>query len=219
MLSKNGLLTTIAWGLDGEVVYALEGSVFVAGASVQWLRDQLEFVKSSSDTEEIAWEASEDHGLTVIPAFTGLGAPYWDMHARGAILGITRGTTWQHIVRATLESIALQVMDVILAMEEDASLKIKDLRVDGGASANNFLMQYQADVLQTSVTRMDTPEITVLGAAYMAGLTVGFWKDKEEIRALNEATETFIPEKEPSFAKKSYAKWRSSIEMILTKES
>ncbi len=218
MTSHHGLVTTIAWGLDDEVTYALEGSVFIAGAAIQWLRDEMELVKASPDTESIALEAPEDHGVTVIPAFTGLGAPYWNTHTRGAIFGITRGTNWKHIVRATLESIALQVMDVIKAMEEDANVPLAKLNVDGGASQNDFLMQFQADLLQKPVYKMDSPEITVLGAAYIAGLTVGFWKNRDEVKKLNEGGKWFTPQKDKAFSEETYGKWRHYIDLLLQED-
>ncbi len=175
--SKNGLLTTIAWGIDGKVSYALEGSVFIAGAAIQWLRDELRLVYDSPQSEYYANKIEDTDGVVVVPAFTGLGAPYWDMYARGGIFGLTRGTKREHLVRATLESLAYQSKDVIEAMQEDAKIPLAHLRVDGGASANNFLMQFQADMLDTEVHRPRTLETTSLGAAYLAGLAVGYWKD------------------------------------------
>lgn len=181
--SRNGLLTTIAWGLDGKVEYALEGSIFVAGAAVQWLRDELKLVRDAEDTEYMAGKVPDSNGVYVVPAFVGLGAPYWDMYARGAILGLTRGAKAEHIIRATLESIAFQARDVLEAMQEDAGIELKLLKVDGGAVANNFLMQFQADILAVPVERPEVIETTALGAAYLAGLAVGFWRDKEDIVA------------------------------------
>ncbi len=179
--SKNGLLTTIAIGLDGRVEYALEGSIFVAGAAVQWLRDELKLISDASDTEYFANKVDDSNGVYVVPAFVGLGSPYWDMYARGAIVGLTRGANRNHIIRATLESIAYQTKDVLGAMEEDSQIKLQALKVDGGAVRNNFLMQFQSDILGTSVLRPEITETTALGAAYLAGLAVGFWRDKEEI--------------------------------------
>jgi glycerol kinase len=179
---KNGLLTTIAAGLDENVEYALEGSVFVAGAAIQWLRDELKIIQTVAQTEHLAEQVEDTAGVYVVPAFTGLGAPYWDQYARGAIVGLSRGANRNHIVRATLESIAYQVHDVIVAMEQDSNVKIKSLKVDGGASANNFLMQFQADILNTEVLRPECIETTALGAAYLAGLATGYWKDKKEIK-------------------------------------
>ncbi len=181
VFSKNGLLTTIAWGLDGKVNYALEGSIFVAGAAVQWLRDGMKMLDSASDSIYMATRVKGTHGCYVVPAFTGLGAPHWDQYARGTIVGITRGTTKHHIIRATLESIALQVCDVIDAMKADAGIEVRALKVDGGASANNFLMQFQADMLDAPVNRPACVESTAMGAAYLAGLAVGYWSSKEEV--------------------------------------
>lgn len=179
--SRNGLLTTIAWGVEGKVKYALEGSVFVAGAAVQWLRDELRMINSAEETESFASSVEDTMGVYMVPAFVGLGAPYWDMYARGTITGLTRGVRKEHIIRAALESIAYQTMDVIKAMEEDSGIKLLELKVDGGASANNFLMQFQADLLGTLVERPKIIETTALGAAYLAGLAVGYWKGREEI--------------------------------------
>ena len=180
--SKNNLLTTIAWKVNGEVQYALEGSVFIGGAVVQWLRDGLKIIKNSADVEELAAKEKDNGGVYMVPAFTGLGAPYWNQHARGVIVGITRGSTDAHIARAAVESIALQSMDVLKSMEADAGLPIKEVRVDGGATINNDLMQFQADILNTKVVRPQVTETTALGAAYLAGLAVGFWKDIAELQ-------------------------------------
>jgi glycerol kinase len=179
--SKNGLLTTIAWGVDNKVEYALEGSVFIAGASIQWLRDGLKLIDNAAASEQYASKVPDSAGVYVVPAFVGLGAPYWDQYARGTIVGITRGTTKEHFVRATLESLAYQSQDVIKAMEADAGVPIKSIRVDGGATANNFLMQFQADILNTDVIRPKVIESTALGAVYLAGLAVGFYSDKQDI--------------------------------------
>ncbi|MBQ7677855.1 MAG: glycerol kinase GlpK [Lachnospiraceae bacterium] len=179
--SNNGLVTTIAWGLGGEVYYALEGSIFVAGAAIQWLRDELRMVDSAEDTAYWASKVKDTNGCYVVPAFTGLGAPHWDQYARGTIVGLTRGTNKNHIIRATLDSIAYQVCDVTDAMQADAGLQLKTLKVDGGASANDFLMQFQADILKCPVNRPACVESTAMGAAYLAGLAVGFWKDKAEV--------------------------------------
>ncbi len=181
VFSKNGLVTTIAWGLDGKVNYALEGSIFVAGAAIQWLRDGMKMIDSAMDSEYMATKVKGTHGCYVVPAFTGLGAPHWDQYARGTIVGITRGTNKNHIIRATLESIALQVCDVIDAMKADAGIEVRALRVDGGASANNFLMQFQADMLDAPVNRPACVESTAMGAAYLAGLAVGYWESKEAV--------------------------------------
>ena len=192
--SNNGLVTTIAWGLDGKVNYALEGSIFVAGAAIQWLRDGMHLIDSASDSEYMAIKANGTHGCYVVPAFTGLGAPHWDQYARGTIVGITRGTNKNHIIRATLESIALQVCDVIDAMKADAGIEVKTLRVDGGASANNFLMQFQADMLDVPVNRPVCVESTAIGAAYLAGLAVGYWKSTEEVLQNQQIDRIFTPD-------------------------
>jgi glycerol kinase len=183
MESKNNLLTTVAWKIGNEVQYALEGSVFIAGAVVQWLRDGLKLIQNSSDVEALALKTEDNGGLFMVPAFTGLGAPYWNQHARGIVTGITRGTTDAHFARAALESIAYQTMDVLNAMEADSGLPIKEVRVDGGATVNNYLMQFQADILNTVVIRPQITETTALGAAYLSGLAVGFWKDVKEVEA------------------------------------
>lgn len=192
--SNHGLLTTIAACSDEKAVYALEGSVFVAGAAVQWLRDELRLIRTAAESEKYAYQVEDSNGIYIIPAFTGLGAPYWDQYARGAIVGITRGCNREHIIRATLESIAYQTYDVIKAMEKDQGGSLKSLRVDGGACANNFLMQFQADILNTKVLRPECIETTALGAAYLAGLSVGFWKDKDEIKKNWALSETFSPD-------------------------
>ena len=175
--SKNGLITTIAWGIDNKIQYALEGSIFMGGASIQWLRDELRMIKTAKDSETYANKVEDTNGVYVVPAFTGLGAPYWDMYARGTIVGLTRGSKKEHMIRATLESIAYQTKDVITVMEQDSDIKVKDLRVDGGASSNNFLMQFQSDILDVSIDRPEIIETTALGAAYLAGLAVGFYKN------------------------------------------
>ena len=181
VFSKNGLVTTIAWGLDGKVNYALEGSIFVAGAAIQWLRDEVKFVDSSPDSEYMAKKVEDTNGCYVVPAFTGLGAPHWDQYARGTIVGLTRGCNKYHIIRATLDSLAYQVNDVLSAMEADAGIKLAALKVDGGASANNFLMQEQADISNAPVNRPVCVETTAMGAAYLAGLAVGYWASKEDV--------------------------------------
>lgn len=181
VFSENGLVTTIAWGLDGKVTYALEGSVFVAGAVIQWLRDELRLIDSAEDSEYMAGKVQDTNGCYVVPAFTGLGAPYWDQYARGTIVGLTRGVNKYHIIRAALESMAYQVHDVIEAMKADSGIELNSLKVDGGASANNFLMQTQADMVQASVKRPVCVETTALGAAYLAGLAVNYWSGREEI--------------------------------------
>ena len=193
IFSKNGLVTTIAWGLDGKVNYALEGSIFIAGAAIQWLRDELRFIESAGDSEYMAMKVKNTNGCYVVPAFTGLGAPHWDAYARGAILGLTRGVNKYHIVRATLDSIAYQTCDVLSVMEADSGLKLASLKVDGGASANNYLVQTQADIGGAPVLRPRCVETTALGAAYLAGLAVGYWKDLDEVRTNWEVDRTFNP--------------------------
>ena len=192
--SHNGLVTTIAWGVDDKVEYALEGSIFVAGAAVQWLRDELGLIRDAAESEVLAKSVPDANGCYVVPAFVGLGAPYWDQYARGAIVGLTRGVNRNHIVRATLESIAYQVNDVLMAMQEDSGVPITSLRVDGGACDNDFLMQFQADILNTSVVRPYCIETTAMGAAYLAGLAVGYWHSKEEILANHVIAAEFKPQ-------------------------
>lgn len=192
--SHNGLVTTIAWGVDDKVEYALEGSIFVAGAAVQWLRDELGLIRDAAESEVLAKSVPDANGCYVVPAFVGLGAPYWDQYARGAIIGLTRGVNRNHIVRATLESIAYQVNDVLMAMQEDSGMPITSLRVDGGACDNDFLMQFQADILNTSVVRPYCIETTAMGAAYLAGLAVGYWRSKEEILANHVIAAEFKPQ-------------------------
>lgn len=192
--SHNGLVTTIAWGVDDKVEYALEGSIFVAGAAVQWLRDELGLIRNAAESEVLAKSVPDANGCYVVPAFVGLGAPYWDQYARGAIVGLTRGVNRNHIVRATLESIAYQVNDVLMAMQEDSGMPITSLRVDGGACDNDFLMQFQADILNTSVVRPYCIETTAMGAAYMAGLAVSYWRSKEEILANHVIAAEFKPQ-------------------------
>lgn len=195
--SEKGLLTTIAWGIDGKVEYALEGSVFIAGAAIQWLRDEMRMIKHAADTEEYALAVEDTNGVYLVPAFVGLGAPYWDPYARGTIVGLTRGAKKEHFIRATLESLAYQSYDILKAMEEDSGIKLKALKVDGGASANNFLMQFQADILGVQVDRPRIIETTALGSAYLAGLAIGYWGSKEEIAnnwALSKAFEPAMTE-------------------------
>ncbi len=192
--SHNGLVTTIAWGVDDKVEYALEGSIFVAGAAVQWLRDELGLIRDAAESEVLAKSVPDANGCYVVPAFVGLGAPYWDQYARGAIVGLTRGVNRNHIVRATLESIAYQVNDVLMAMQEDSGMPITSLRVDGGACDNDFLMQFQADILNTPVVRPYCIETTAMGAAYLAGLAVGYWRSKEEILANHVIAAEFKPQ-------------------------
>ncbi len=210
--SRNGLLTTIAWGVDGKVEYALEGSIFVAGAAVQWLRDELKLVDSAAQSEELAISVPDTNGVYVVPAFVGLGAPYWDMYARGTIVGLTRGANRNHIVRATLESIAYQTRDVLQAMQDDSGITLKALKVDGGAVANNFLMQFQSDILGVPVDRPLVTETTAMGAAFLAGLAVGFWKDKAEIAAKWNVDRTFNPDMPPAAREAKYSGWKKAVE-------
>ncbi len=193
VFSKNGLVTTIAWGLNGKVNYALEGSIFVAGAAIQWLRDELRLIDASADCEYMAGKVKDTNGCYVVPAFTGLGAPHWDQYARGTIVGITRGTNKSHIIRATLESLAYQVHDVLEAMKADSGIELQSLKVDGGASANNMLMQVQADIINAPVNRPVCVETTAMGAAYLAGLAVAYWKSKEDVIANSAIDRTFTP--------------------------
>ena len=194
VFSQNGLVTTIAWGLDGKVNYALEGSIFVAGASIQWLRDEMRMIDSAQDSEYMAKKVPDTNGCYVVPAFTGLGAPHWDQYARGTIVGITRGVNKYHIIRATLESIAYQAYDVLEAMKADSGIELSALKVDGGASANDFLMQTQADIINAPVKRPGCVETTAMGAAYLAGLAVGYWQNKEEVRKNQVIDQVFYPE-------------------------
>lgn len=194
VFSKNGLVTTIAWGVDGKVNYALEGSIFVAGAAIQWLRDEMHLIDSSIDSEYMASKVKDTNGCYVVPAFTGLGAPHWDQYARGTIVGITRGVNKSHIIRATLESLAYQTNDVINAMKADSGIELKSLKVDGGASANNLLMQIQSDIIAAPVLRPQCVETTAMGAAYLAGLAVGYWTSKEDVVKNWAIARTFEPE-------------------------
>lgn len=195
--SENGLLTTIACGPTGEVNYALEGAVFMAGASIQWLRDEMKLINDAYDSEYFATKVQNTNGVYVVPAFTGLGAPYWDPYARGAIFGLTRGVNANHIIRATLESIAYQTRDVLEAMQADSGIRLHALRVDGGAVANNFLMQFQSDILGTRVERPEVREVTALGAAYLAGLAVGFWQNLDELQEKAVIEREFRPASKP----------------------
>ena len=213
--SKAGLLTTIAASTSDKVEYALEGSVFVAGASIQWLRDGLRMIKSSPQSEEYATAVEDSDGVYVVPAFTGMGAPYWNQYARGSIFGLTRGTTKEHLIRATLESIAYQSSDVFRAMEEDAGVEIKGLKVDGGASANNFLMQFQSDIMETYVRRPKCVETTSLGAAYLAGLATGYYKNKDEIRTNWQLGRLFEPDMEGEKREKKLKGWKRAVKCAL----
>lgn len=217
-VSKNNLLTTIAWGLDNKVEYALEGSIFIGGAAIQWLRDKMQMIDNAAQSEELAFAVSDTNGVYVVPAFVGLGAPHWDMCARGTIIGLTQGIGRNHVVRATLESIAYQTNDVLKAMEEDSGIKLHALRVDGGAVANNFLMQFQADILGVSVERPFVIETTALGAAFLAGLAVGFWIDKTEISAKWRMNRSFIPNMEQALREKKYNGWKRAVSRSLAWE-
>ncbi len=216
ILSDNRLLTTIAWKIGDTVNYALEGSVFVAGSVVQWLRDGLGIIRSSSEIEALASSVPNNGGVFMVPALTGLGAPYWDPYAKGSITGITRGTTAAHIARAALEGIAFQTMDIVSAMEKDASVKLKELKVDGGASKDNFLMQFQSDILGVNVIRPKLTETTALGAAYLAGLATGFWKDIDDIRSQWQAERIFTPEPDEN-TDKAKAGWADAVSRTLSK--
>lgn len=213
-LSKNGLITTIAWGLDGKVEYALEGSVFIAGAAVQWLRDSLHMIDQSKDSEYFATKALGSNDVYVVPAFAGLGAPYWDMYARGAIFGLTRDTGKDHIIKATLESLAYQTKDILNAMQEDSGLKLASLKVDGGACANNILMQFQADILGTEVERPEVIESTALGAAYLAGIQIGLWK-KEDITRTRKIQKRFVPAMEDTKRTTLYSGWQKAVKRTM----
>lgn len=210
--SKNGLLTTIAWGVDGKIEYALEGSIFVAGAVIQWLRDELHLITHAKDSEYFASQEEDNNGVYLVPAFVGLGAPYWDMYARGTIVGLTRGANSNHIIRAALESIAYQTRDVLEAMQEDSGIDLQELRVDGGAVANNFLMQFQSDILGVPVHRPKVIETTALGAAYLAGLAVGFWQDKDEIDKRWSVNRVFYPQMEEVEKEELYKGWKKAVE-------
>ena len=213
--SKNGLLTTIAIGIDGNVQYALEGSVFVGGAVVQWLRDELKLVNDSADTEYFATKVDDNGGVYIVPAFVGLGAPHWDMYARGAIFGLTRGANRNHLIRAALESIAYQTKDLIDAMKEDVGTELKGIKVDGGASRNKFLMQFQSDILGTNVIRPIISETTALGAACLAGLAVGFWKDKEEVKKFWHKSDEFEPNLDADKVNKYCTGWKKAVKRSL----
>jgi glycerol kinase len=213
--SQNGLLTTIAAGDEGHIEYALEGSVFVAGAAIQWLRDEQRMIKNASQSEEYAKEVEDTNGVYVVPAFTGLGAPYWNPYARGTIVGITRGFSKEHMIRATLESLAYQTVDVLHAMEQDSNISLKSLKVDGGASANNFVMQFQADILNTLVYRPQCIETTALGAAYLAGLATGYFKDRNEIKDNWTLGGTFSPQMDEQKRKELLKGWKRAVRCAL----
>ena len=209
--SKNNLLSTVAWRIGGQTEFALEGSIFIAGAVVQWLRDGLNFFKSAAEIEKLAASVKDNGGVYLVPAFTGLGAPHWDQHARGVLCGLTRGATKAHIARAAVEGIAFQVRDVLTAMEADAGIRLKELRVDGGASANNLLMQFQSDLLNVPVVRPRVTETTALGAAYLAGLAVGFWKSQKDIATQWRQDKRFISKMKPSARRKLIANWDKAL--------
>lgn len=213
--SNANLLTTVAWKVGGITSYALEGSIFIAGAVVQWLRDGLGIIGSSSDIESLAAEVPDNGGVSFVPAFTGLGAPYWNQHARGTMVGITRGTTAAHIARAALESIAFQTLDVVQAMHSDSGVDIRELRVDGGASVNDLLMQFQSDILQARVVRPSFTETTALGAAYLAGLAAGYWRDMDEIKSQWQVGRIFIPEREPDEIENMVNEWHKTVKSAI----
>ncbi len=214
--SKNGLVTTIAWGLDGKITYALEGSIFVAGAAIQWLRDELQLISSAGETEALCKEVSDTCGVYMVPAFVGLGAPYWDPYARGILTGLTRGANRSHIVRATVESMAYQTYDVLHAMEQDAGIPLSELRVDGGAAANSFLLQFQSDIIGVPVLRPSTLETTALGAAYLAGLAIGYWDSLTEIRRNWQVSAAFNPEASQLMAEEKLTGWQHAVKQSRT---
>ena len=217
--SKNGLLTTIAWGVDGKVEYALEGSIFIAGASVQWLRDELRLIHDAADSEYFAGKVADSNGVYVVPAFVGLGAPYWDMYARGAIVGLTRGSNKNHIIRATLESIAYQTRDVLEAMDSDSGIALTELKIDGGAAVNDFLMQFQSDLLGVPVMRPQLLETTALGAAYLAGLAVKFWPDRETISHQWRIGKKFMPGMAEEQRQQLYRGWKKAVKRAASWEN
>lgn len=213
--SKNGLVTTIAWGIDGKVNYALEGSVFVAGAAIQWLRDELELIDSSPESERLALSVPDTNGVYIVPAFAGLGAPYWNPYARGAIFGLTRGADKCHLTRATLESLAYQTNDLLEAMKEDIGYELLSLQVDGGACANNFLMQFQADITAKPVKRPECIETTSLGAAYLAGLATGFWSGMDDITENLKTDREFTASMNEEKRTKLLAGWKKAVRCVL----
>lgn len=213
--SDNGLLTTIAWDINGQITYALEGSVFVAGAVIQWLRDELGLIKNSSDSEALAYSVTDSRGVYLVPAFTGLGAPYWDPYARGILIGLTRGTKKAHIVRAALESMAYQTAEVLHVMEKDAGLCLHSLKADGGACANNFLMEFQADIIGVPVERPTCIETTAMGAAYFAGLAIGYWANYEQVRQINQPERVFMPQMDQILQKQLKNEWKRAVQRAL----
>ena len=214
--SKNGLVTTIAWGLNGKVEYALEGSIFVAGAAIQWLRDEMGLVENSPASERYARMVDDTNGVYMVPAFVGLGAPYWDPYARGAIVGLTRGANRNHVIRATLESLAYQTWDVLHAMEADSGIKLDSLKVDGGACANDFLMQFQADIIRAEVRRPVCIETTALGASYLAGLAVGYWDSQDDVKANWQVSGSFVPQMDAKLAQGKLDGWHAAVNMLRT---
>jgi glycerol kinase len=213
--SKNGLLTTIAWGVDGKVEYALEGSIFAAGAAIQWLRDEMRMIKSASETERYAAAVEDTNGVFMVPAFVGMGAPYWDMYARGTVVGLTRGAKKEHFIRAVLESLAYQTMDVLNAMEEDSGIKLNALKVDGGAVSNNFIMQFQSDILNVPVDRPRVIETTALGAAYLAGLAVGYWDSRSDILSNWVMDRSFKPDMDEEKRNKLIKDWHRAVKRAM----
>jgi len=214
--SKNNLLTTVAWKIDGKTEYALEGSVFIAGAVVQWLRDELGIIRESKDVEYFANKVEDSDGVYLVPAFAGLGAPYWNQYARGMMVGMTRGTTSAHLARAAQDSIAYQTLDILNAMNADSGIDIKELRVDGGATANNTLLQFQSDLLQVPVVRPQITETTALGAAYLAGLAVGYWDDIEDIRKQWNVDKKFEPAMDPGKVAELTKGWKRAVKAAIT---
>lgn len=216
IISEKGLLSTIAWGLDGKIEYALEGSIFIAGAAIQWLRDEMKLISTSEESEALALGVPDTDGVYVVPAFSGLGAPYWDMYARGTIVGLTRGSNRNHVVRATLESVVYQSKDIIDIMVEESEIPLLKLRADGGASANNFIMQFQSDIIGATVERPKVLETTALGAAYLAGLAVGFWKDKEEIVHKCTSLQEFHPNMPNEVRYQKYEGWKKAVSRAMS---
>jgi glycerol kinase len=213
--SRNGLLSTIAWGVDGQVEYALEGSIFMAGAAIQWLRDEMKLIQTAAESEALALAVADTQGVYLVPGFAGLGAPHWDMYARGTIVGLTRGSGRNHVVRATLEAIAYQVRDVLTAMQDDSGIRLRALKVDGGAVANSFLMQFQSDLLGVPVERPVVTETTAMGAAFLAGLAVGFWRDRSAIAAQYRLERSFLPVMAEAERERKYAGWKRAVERAL----
>ncbi|MFT5021448.1 MAG: glycerol kinase, partial [Colwellia sp.] len=214
LVSKTNLLTTVAWKINNKTTYALEGSIFIGGAVVQWLRDSLKIIRTSKEIESLAASVSHSDGVYFVPAFAGLGAPHWNQDARGTIFGLTRGTSDAHIARAALESIAYQTMDVLKAMEQDAGISIKELRVDGGATINDLLMQFQSDVLNTETVRPKIVETTAMGAAFLAGLAIGYWKNSDEIQEIWQTDKRFIPNSDRNLMKENISGWYKAVRAL-----